>query len=205
MAKFGFIGPCRGDAKVMHPPAERLLFEHHVDRVVYLGADDALDRAIGGWAERLGAPKSEEDFLDEIALIALDAPPEALMDLLARDKQSRRLGDLAALPAPPSRAVELIGDRVLLMVFDKGVLDEEDVANATLIVWGNAREPQLRAIGPRVFLSPGWLGLGTPGHSALVECTEETLYCAIFDEDGAVKLEHRVALARGGKVGVSAP
>ncbi len=203
--KLGFIGPCRGDIGALRAPAELLLFELGADRVVYLGADDALDRAIAGWAAKLGAPADEGSFLDEVALLAGDAPAEALHDLLARDRKARRLNDLAALPAPPSRAVEMLDDRVVLMVFDKSVLDEDDVANATAIVWGNAREPQLRAIGPRVFLSPGWIGVGINTHAALLEHDGEGLRCAIYDGSGSVKLEHRVALARGGKIGVQAP
>lgn len=200
--KLGFIGPCRGDATALRGPAELLLFELRADRVVYLGADDALDRAIAGWASRLGAPSDENAFLDEVALLAADAPAEALQDLLARDKRARRLNDLASLPAPPSRAVEMLDDRVVLMVFDKGVLDEDDVANATAIVWGNAREPQLRAIGPRIFLSPGWIGMGASPCAAILEHDGDQLRCAIYDSTGSVKLEHKVALARGAKMGV---
>lgn len=203
--KLGFIGPCRGDINALRGPAELLLFELGANRVVYLGADDALDRAIAGWASKLGAPSDEGAFLDEVALLAADAPAEALQDLLSRDRQVRRLSDLAALPAPPSRAVEMLDDRVVLMVFDKGVLDEDDVANATAIVWGNAREPQLRAIGPRVFLSPGWIGVGGATHCALLEQEGDNLRCAIYDSAGAVKQEHTVTLARAGKIGVQAP
>lgn len=200
--KLGFIGPCRGDVSALRAPAELLLFELGADRVVYLGADDALDRAIAGWADKLGAPANEGAFLDEVALLAADAPAEALQDLLARDRKARRLNDLAALPAPPSRAVEMLDDRVVLMVFDKSVLDEDDVANATAIVWGNAREPQLRAIGPRVFLSPGWIGVGASTHCALLEHDGEALRCAIYDGNGSVKIEHKATLARAGKIGV---
>jgi len=40
------------------------------------------------------------------------------------------------LPPPPARAIEMIDDRVVLLVHDKAVLDEEDIANAHLIVYG---------------------------------------------------------------------
>src|SRR5262249_50251204 len=73
--RLGFIGPCRGDVGAMRPLAELLLFELDVARAVYLGADDALDRAIKGWPERFGAPSDEAAFLTEAALLAPDAPP----------------------------------------------------------------------------------------------------------------------------------
>ena len=76
---------------------------------------------------------------------------------------------LAEEVAPPARAVEMFHDRVVLMVFDKSVLDEDDVANATVIVWGHAPEAQLKPIGPRAFLTPGWITARGGPHVAVVE------------------------------------
>jgi hypothetical protein len=200
--RLGFIGPCRGDVAALRPLAELLLFELGVARVVYLGADDALDRAIKGWPERFGAPPDEQAFLTEAALLAPDAPAEIIEALLERDRKRHRLADLAALPPPPSRAVEMLDDRVVLMVYDKGVLDEDDVANATAIVWGNAPEAQLRAIGPRVFLTPGWVTAPSGPCVATVEYQDDALLCALRDKTGKVRQEHRVALARAARTGV---
>jgi hypothetical protein len=200
--RLGFIGPCRGDLAALRELAELLLFDLDVARAIYLGADDALDRAARGWPERLGAPADEAAFLTEAAVLAPEAPAEILEALLERDQKLRRLGDLAALPPPPSRAVEMFDDRVVLMVFEKGVLDEEDVANATTIVWGNSQEAVLKAIGPRVFLTPGWITGPKGPHVAVVEYAEDAIVCSIRDKTGKVVQEHRVALVRGAKMGV---
>lgn len=200
--RLGFIGPCRGDPAVLRPLAELLLFELDVARAVYLGADDALDRAAKGWPERLGAPPDEATFLREAAVLALEAPPEALEALLERDHKLARLADLAVLPPPPARAVELLDDRIVLMVFDKSVLDEDDVANATVIVWGNAQEPMLKVIGPRVFLTPGWVTAKSDPCVAMLDCTDEAIQCAVLDKNGKIRFEHKIPLIRGAKMGV---
>jgi hypothetical protein len=96
----------------------------------------------------------------------------------------------------------MFDDRVVLMVYDKGVLDEEDVANATAIVWGNSQEPQLKAIGPRAFLAPGWVTAPSGSHCATIEYADEHVLCALRDKTGKVKLEQKLTLARSGKMGV---
>src|SRR5262249_6252083 len=110
--------------------------------------------------------------------------------------------DLAALPPPPSRAVEMLDDRIVLMVYDKAVLDEEDVANATAIVWGNAQEAQLRPIGPRGFVTPGWVTVPSGPFVALMDCHEDAIVCSLRDRSGKVKQEHRAPISRGARVGV---
>jgi len=200
--RLGFIGPCRGDIVGLRALAERLLFDLDVPRVVYLGADDALDKAARGWPERLGAPPTEAAFLGEAALLATDGPAEAIEALLERDRKLQRLSDIAALPPPPSRAIEMFDDRVVLMVFDKGVLDEDDVANATAIVWGNSQEPVLKPIGPRLFFSPGWVTAPSGAHAGIVTYAEDALTCQLIDKDGKVAQEHRLSLVRGAKMGV---
>jgi hypothetical protein len=109
---------------------------------------------------------------------------------------------MAALPPPPSRAVEMFDDRVVLMVYDKGVLDEDDVANATAIVWGNAVDAVLKPIGPRAFLTPGAVTAPSGPHVAMVEYSEEAIVCSLRDKTGKATQEHRISLARAGKMGV---
>lgn len=199
--RLGFVGPNRGDIDALRAGAELLLFELGVARVVYLGNDDALDRAAKGWAEALGAPPDEAAFLTEAALLAPDGPAEVLEALLERDRRAGRLRDVAVLPPPPGRAVEMIEDRVVLMVFDKGVLDEDDVANATAIVFGQGNEPLLKPIGPRLFVSPGPLVQGG-GHVAVLDVRPDSMACQICDAKGKVKQEHKLSLARGARMGV---
>ncbi|MEO0326623.1 MAG: hypothetical protein AAF447_27005, partial [Myxococcota bacterium] len=42
-------------------------------------------------------------------------------------------------------------------------LDEDDIANANIIVYGHAEGPLLKRFGPRAFFTPGPLARGTVG------------------------------------------
>lgn len=200
--RLGFVGPCKGDLSLLRSACERLLFEHGVARVVYLGNDDALDRALSGWREAMGAPADEGEFFDTAARLAVDAPAKVLDELLSRDKRASRLRDIGVIPTPPARAVEMFEDRVVLMVFDKGVLDEDDVANSTAIVWGHAPDPMLKPIGTRLFLTPGPLNHAAGPHVAVLDVTAEGVHAKVLDRDGGVKLEHKLSLGRGARMGV---
>ncbi len=197
--RLGFVGPCLGDIRRLRELAARLLFDLKVDRAIYLGSDDALDRAVPGWAEALGAPADDEVFLSEAALLALDAPAEALDDLLARDARRQRLADLACLPDARDRCVEMLEDRVVLMVFDKSLLDEDDIANATVVAYGHAVKPDLRTIGARAFLAPGYTASGLVG---LLEDQADGLSLSLRGPRGEVVREAWLPRARNARLEV---
>jgi hypothetical protein len=46
---------------------------------------------------------------------------------------------------------------VVLMIHDKASLDEEDIVSAAVLVYGKSREPMVKQVGSRWFLSPGTL------------------------------------------------
>src|SRR3990172_945955 len=96
---------------------------------------------VNAWARELmeGEP-TEEAFLDRAVRAALQGSAEAVERLLAADASMRRLGDLRGLPPSPARAIEMIDDHIVLLVNDKAVLDQEDIANAYLVVYGKAPE-----------------------------------------------------------------
>ena len=71
---------------------------------------------------------------------------------LQSDAKLARLEFLRTLPPAPARAIEMIGDRIILAVHDKKVLDEEDIANAHVIVYGRSDEMLLKQFGPRYSL-----------------------------------------------------
>jgi hypothetical protein len=174
--------------------SELLLFELRADRVVYLGPDDALDRAMAGWAGSLGAPTNDEEFLREAALLGAEGTAESIEALLERDARRHRLRDLVALPGIYARGVELLEDGVLLVVFDRSVLDEDDIANAQVVAYGHASAPDLRVIGPRAFVTPGYAIAPTGVSVALVDETAAGLALTLHDQDGAET--QRAALPR---------
>lgn len=162
-----------------------LLFTHAVDRVVHLGCDDALDQALRGWPERLGAPRDDRAFLREVATLAASASPDDLDALLARDARRVRLGAVSCLSGADDRCIEMIEDQVILMVHDKTSLDEEDIANASVVAWGLAPAADLRRIGRRLFVAPGLCTSGNPCAAALVELVDGAIRAALLDRAGA--------------------
>ncbi|MBX3252153.1 MAG: hypothetical protein KF901_33575 [Myxococcales bacterium] len=161
--RIGLIGPATADdEEALREAVEFLLGDAEAEVAVYLGDDDFAD----GLAKRLERELlrgDARDFLDRALDVACGGAPDEIQDFLERDRQLRRLGSLRTLPPAPARAVEIVGDRIVLMVHDKRILDEDDIANATMIIFGRSTELLLKRFGPRYFFSPGPLAGGKVG------------------------------------------
>ncbi len=167
--RLGLIGEAEDAWERLPDALDLLLVQGASDEVVYLGSQDGLRSALRAWAARHLNPWADEDaFLAAAARAARSEPAGALEPLLAREARFALLRRLRLLPLGV-RAVELLGDRLLLLVRDPDQLDEEDVASAHLIVFGLGSAPELRRFGPRSFYSPGRL---QGGHVGLLELDE---------------------------------
>lgn len=153
----GWIGPSDEDTSLLRHAAERLL-SLGVDQVVYLGEAATLEENAERWSFELGG--DGRSFLDRVAGVAENGTPAEIASLLESERAIRTLSRLRTLPPLPTRAVEMLAGRIILAVRDKKVLDEEDIANATIIVYGNATEWLFKRFGPRYFLTPGPLAQG---------------------------------------------
>lgn len=197
--KLAFVGPAHGKLDSLRARVERCLFDWGCDRVFYLGSDDALDQAAVGWAERLGAPRDDAAFLDEVSALAPDGAPDVLDALLVRDARRRRLADLAGVSG---RHVEMLDDRLLVVTSDALTPDEDDLANAAIVVQGRIARPELRLVGARALLMPG--DLARHGHVGLVERVPQGVRVSLHDPDGEAVREVVVSLRRGVKMEVRA-
>lgn len=158
--KLGFVGPADGDRELLREALELLVSDVAVDQAIYLGLDDLVDEVVEGWASQIVGGQS---FLDRAVAIARNGTPHDVDELLARDAAVERLSCIRRLPAAPARAVEMIEDRFVTAVYDKAVLDEEDIVNSTLLVYGKSEEAVLRRFGTRYFFTPGPLRGGKVG------------------------------------------
>jgi hypothetical protein len=77
---------------------------------------------------------------------------------VAAERRRERLKALKCLPVATSRTIELLEGRVAVLLYDKALLDEEDILPASLLIFGKSREPLVRQVGSRTFVSPGELG-----------------------------------------------
>ncbi len=187
----GFLGPS-DDETLLRAAITFLLGTADVDQVVYLGDARFLEGATDRWTVELGLG-TDEAFLVRTLDVALSDSAEAIEELLARDVLTSRLAQVRKLPPAPARAVELVDDRVVLIVHDKAVLDEEDIANASLIVYGQSTEASLRRFGKRAFFTPGPLKGNRVG---IVEATDDGVFAVLCDlATGATVLREPLAAA----------
>jgi len=200
--RIGLLGPSSGDVDALREAIEFLIGDAEVDQAIYLGDDEAtLDELLTRWAEEVfGEPHSDDAFLRRAAELAADGEPDEITGLLHRDAWVRKLGRIRKLPPAPARAVEMVGDRFVIVVFDKSVLDEEDIANASLIVYGKSDEAALRRFGKRYFLTPGPV---TDQRVAVLETerADGDISLALFETSG-VPVWRETMARRSGKVNV---
>jgi hypothetical protein len=163
--RLGVLGSAKGaDAELVLDAVELLAGDLSVDRVIYLGEDSAVEDAAWARAKQLGDPESlATAFLDRAAELAVSGDALALEELLEVDLELRHLAEVRRVPKAPDRAIELLEDRIVLFVADKGTLSEEDIANSHVIVYGRAKEMAHARFGTRSFFTPGPLTGGRVG------------------------------------------
>lgn len=199
--RLGLIGPADGDASRLRDAVEFLVGDASVDQCIYLGLDDAIDGVLAKWANDLMDGRASEDaFLDHVIRLAPTGTASQIEALLAADTAVQRLDVVRKLPPPPARAIEMIDDRIVLMVHDKAVLDEEDIANASIIVYGKSDKHDLKRFGTRYFFTPG---PAKDGHVGLIEIEEDgRVAVTVFDTAGT-PVSREMLAARGGKMTVA--
>src|SRR5689334_22628204 len=152
--RFAVLGPAHDDLVALEKGASLVLFELEAEEVIYLGADDALDRLVWDWARRLVGPDpSEEGLWARAAQRCGPGSPDAIDRFIAAERRRARLKALKCLLAATSRTIEIIDGRVAVLLYDKALLDEEDILPASLLIFGKSQEPVVRQVGSRTFIS----------------------------------------------------
>jgi hypothetical protein len=191
--KLGLLGPAEGDVPSLLRSAEILVDVACVDRAIYLGEDDALQRAVAVWTRRLvGSDTTESGLWTRAADLAVGGAPADIDAFVETERKRRRLRVLESLPGGDARTLEMLSDRVSLLVFDKALLDEEDIYSATFILYGKSEEPVIRRIGARWFVSPGRVGPQGGGLCVLDDGGDEV---TITRYDATGKVSHHEALS----------
>lgn len=189
--RIGILGPAR-DENALREAVTFLFLDVDVEQIVFLGEGAFLDEATDRWAREI-AGAGEPGFLDRAVEVACGTTPEAIEALLSQDDLGARLSRVRKLPPAPARAIELVDDRVVLFVHDKAVLDEDDIANAHLIVHAGSPRAELKKFGKRIFFSPGQADAGEVG---VVEADEDGVSIAVFDLSGTPILREPLAVAQ---------
>lgn len=188
--RIGLMGPTEDD-EMLREAVSFLLGDADAEQVVFLGDGAFLEKALARWSADVGLDGGSS-FLDRALAAALAEDARIIDHFLAEDAAARRILDVRRLPDPPARAVELLEDRIVLFVHDKAVLDEEDIANANLVVYGLSREAQLHRFGRRAFFTPGPLDAGRVG---LVESGDEGFVVSVYETSGMPVMRETLAAA----------
>jgi hypothetical protein len=195
--RLGFLGPrpAHADDSLVEEAADFLLHDAKVDRAIYLGMDDALERVVAAWAERLvgddptdrGAWRKARDLAPRGTVAEIDA-------FVAAQRTRLRLRALESLPQRIWRTIEMVGDRVAVLVHDKGLLDEEDILSASLLVYGKSDIPLTKKIGTRWFMTPG--ELSEKGGICVLDDAKDEIEVSLFDQNGALIKTETLAMPR---------
>jgi hypothetical protein len=199
--RLGLLGPAEGDIAALGRAAEFLLVTAKVTRAIYLATDPSLDRAVTAWARRLvGEDPSDEGAWRGAADIAAEGSPEQIDKFVAAERSRMRLRALEMLPQV-GRTIEMVGDRVAVLIHDKATLDEEDILAANLLVYGKSEHPLVKRIGTRWFVTPGHVGCANGG-AAVLDDEEEDVVVTIFDANGKATLREVLTVQRTTKMRV---
>jgi hypothetical protein len=199
--RLGLLGPAEGNVDGLTRAAEFLVDVAKVDRAIYLGDDGALDAAVTAWATRLvDNDPSDEAAWTRAVDVALRGSPEQIDAFVRRERARQRLRVLEALPTnAAARTIEMIGDRVAVLLHDKALLDEEDIFGANLLIFGKSPEPLVKKVGTRWFVTPG--AIGSPGGGAAVlDDSGEEIVASIYGADGRRSFSEPIAIARAAKM-----
>lgn len=192
--RLGLLGPYSGDLTALGRAAEFLLNGARVHRAIYLGNDGALDRAVAAWARKLvGDDPTDENAWRRAADVARNGSWEQIDKFVSTERSRMRLKTLEALPETVARTIEMISDRVAVLIHDKALLDEEDILAANILCFGKNDGPLVKKIGTRWFVSPGPIGSEGGGIAVLDDESDEVVV-TVYDSTG--KPAHREVLAQ---------
>ena len=111
------------------------------------------------------------------------AEPDLHLNRVATERARLRLKALEALPEQVARTIEMVGDRVAVLIYDKEELDEEDILAANLLLFGKSDGPRVEKAGPRWFVTPGPIGV-RGGGIAVLDDEQEDVVVTIYDAAG---------------------
>ncbi|MCY1077584.1 hypothetical protein [Archangium lansingense] len=190
--------------------AYELLRAKGAQRFIFLGGRYSdLDEWILDRRERSrgGREYSGADFIEDVAKWlavteqrprprSLSIPDDALKELeedplLVREhflRTPERDSIQYRDPSIPRKVLDMVGDTLCCLTYDKNDLSRDDLVNAMIFIHGKESEPKLVQIGPRFFLTPGRLAGAAEQTCALLERVDKELRFSAFRLDGNVVL-----------------
>lgn len=198
--RLALLGPAGTRTEALAAAARFALERLEVDRAVYLGVDGALDSVITDWARELVGDNPTEEGVWHRSLHACSEAEAAHIDqYIAAERGRAALRRFEALPDAGTRAVEMLGGALAVMIHDKALLDEEDMLPARLLLFGKSPKAVIKQVGQRWFLSPGSFddaGLMT------LDDDGEGISLTLYDGASNVVRSEQLSTGRGAKLRV---
>jgi hypothetical protein len=176
--RIGLLGSIDGQASYVKGLGSFCLDALRAERVVYLGADDALDRVVSGWATQLVGEHPEESAIWLRTLRCVDATSEKIDLFIAAERARQALKRFESLPDADRRSLETLQYSKILLCHDREALAEEDLAHASIVAYGNCNTPQVEELDGRYFICPGSL---TEAGLMVLDDDERELRLRVFD------------------------
>jgi len=199
--RLGLLGPAQDHEHALERAARFLRQDIAVERAIYLGIDSTLDRVVRRWAEQLvGGDPDESASWSRAAERCARASHQAIDAFLDAERERRGLKVFESLPGDGTRVIEILNGKVAVMIYDKADLDEEDILPASVLVFGKSRDPLVKQVGSRWFLSPGSFD---SGGVMTLEDHEDGIHLTLFDPDCREQRRELLIAARGTKLMVT--
>jgi hypothetical protein len=150
------LGSANHDPQALECATLRLYRQHGVDRLVYLGSDGHMDRAVQRLIYRLrDVGSASESLWLRAARRCADGSPATIRGYVEGELERQKLGDTEVLAAPGAVAVELLAGRIVLLTDGLKSLSSDDVLSCAIVVYGSFQEPVVAQRADRWFISPG--------------------------------------------------
>lgn len=191
--RLAVIGPGEGEPAALRTRLELALKELASDRVVYLGVDSEMTQVVEAWAREIvdGDPSDDAVWARAVRSCCFASAYE--IDGFIRAERARsQLRKVSLLPHAEARTVEIFDSAVAILIHDKGLLDEEDMLPATLLIFGKSPKPLMHQVGSRTFISPGPAN-HPEGGLVVLEEREEGVIATIHG--GSRQQRHRALVA----------
>lgn len=218
----GLLSDSHGDLGAFDR-AYRLLKERGAKRFFFAGGRYAdLDEWVT-WRNKhsgSGSDYTDTDFLADVAGFLIGAeqverPPAFGLDPTEGDPEMVKVKERFVRtperdcpqygdPGVEVKAMDMLGDVLCTLIYDKNELTRDDMLNSTVFVHGKERQPKVVQIGPRFFITPGML-TGAPEQTcALLEVPEreKVLRFSAFTLEGRTVIDQQV-LSLSGKTKLS--
>jgi hypothetical protein len=193
--RLGILGPASDDLPGLARAAQLLLDEAHAEKVIYLGNDGALERVVFTWASAIvGSNPTEAALFQRAAARCAKGTPAEIDGFVESERARLRLQVFVSIPAP-GRSIEILDGRLAVLVYDKAVLDEDDIAAAHLMIFGKSSEPMIRKVGTRTFVSPGPIGCANGG-AGVLDDGAGGIRIEILGPNGAVTAHDQIGVTK---------